>query len=65
MKIENVSEGACSFCKKKATKKLDGTLYCSACADPEIIKQIGRCVHAVEYATISIKIIPKEHSNGN
>ena len=62
MKIENVpvTEGKCSFCENRASKRLDGILYCSSCADPELIKQIGHCIKAVEHAIVSIKVMPKE-----
>jgi hypothetical protein len=59
MKIENVSKGICENCENKATKKLDGIHYCSTCADNKLIKQIGRCIEAVEHAIVTIKILPK------
>ena len=59
MKIENVRKGKCSFCDNKASVRLDGVSHCSACADSELIKQIGRCVKAVKFAKVTMKITPK------
>ena len=60
MKIENISFGNCSFCNNPATKRLDGILYCPACADSELMQQIGRCIKAIEHAKVTIKVLPKK-----
>ena len=60
MKIKNAKFGKCFECKERATKSLDDALYCSRCADSKLIQQIGQCIKAVEYAKVTIKVIPKK-----
>ena len=60
MKIESIKKGLCTFCGNDASLLLDGIRHCNACADAELIKQIGRCVKAVKHAKITMKIVPKK-----
>lgn len=60
MIIEKVSKGTCSVCKSKASKALDGVLYCSQCADTRLLRQIKRCIEAVEHAVVTIKVLPAQ-----
>lgn len=58
MDIKYVSEGRCEECGKPASRSLDGILLCSSCADPELIKQIGRCIKAVQNAKVTMNVTP-------
>lgn len=60
MKIEKVTKGTCAFCEKKASKKIEGELFCSQCADCEILKHIKKCIAEITHAIVTVKIIPKQ-----
>jgi hypothetical protein len=58
--IEMVKKGICCFCHAPATKTINGLRFCPKCGDTVLIQIIGKCAKAVEEATVSLKILPKE-----
>lgn len=60
MKIERVGEGVCAYCKNPASKKIEGELFCSQCADYEILKHVKRCIAEITHAIVTIKVLPKQ-----
>jgi hypothetical protein len=60
MKIEQVTKGQCAFCKNPASKKIEGELFCSQCADNEILKHIKKCMAEITHAIVTIKVLPKK-----
>lgn len=61
--IEKVDTGICCFCSKPASKTINGLPFCPSCGDGELIKIIGKCMKAVEEATVTIKVLPKRGKN--
>jgi hypothetical protein len=55
----SVDKIKCACCNKRAIKRIDGMLYCAACADNVLLKTIKRCIENIEGAVVTIKIIPK------
>jgi hypothetical protein len=49
----------CCLCSNPATTSINGMNFCPDCSDSILIKIIGKCVKAVQKASISLKIFPK------
>ena len=60
MKIERITKGQCAFCENPASKKIEGELFCSQCADYEILKHIKKCMAEITHAIVTINVLPKE-----
>jgi len=54
-----VNKIKCDCCSKRATKTVDGTPYCTTCADGVLLKTIKRCIDNIEGAVVTIKVMPK------
>jgi Zn finger protein HypA/HybF involved in hydrogenase expression len=58
--VKFVKKGRCADCGKRASKSINGTLYCPSCGDTALVVTIGKCIKGVEEATIKMSIRAKE-----
>jgi len=56
IQIKKIKKGKCVDCFKKATKTIEGVLYCAGCGDAVLLINAKACVDAVELARASISI---------
>ena len=58
LEIKQVQKGKCTVCQKKASKSVDGILYCSTCADTLLMVNIKRCITNLTHVIVKIAVIP-------
>lgn len=59
IQIKKVKKGKCSDCHKKATKEIEGDLYCAGCGDAVLLMNAKLCINSVEQATVKLSVMPK------
>ena len=57
--IQKVQTGKCRQCDNNATIKINGMAFCTQCSDTLLITTAGRCIEAVQFASVSLSLIPK------
>jgi hypothetical protein len=60
MNVERVNKGKCIYCDKKASRKINGELFCDLCGDGLLIKTIRRCIDNIVTARLNFSILPKK-----
>jgi len=61
--IEKAKAGVCCFCHKPASKLINGLSFCPSCGDGELVKIIGKAAKAIEYAEVTVKVLPLRRAN--
>jgi hypothetical protein len=58
LEVMPVKKGRCYACPKKASKAIDGVLYCSNCCDTVLMVNLGRCIKNLTHVKVKISVIP-------